>query len=537
MMLVSKHSEEKTMKKALSLILVFVVVLSSFVVFAEDTPYKNSNAEKTNAIVDPSVVDNFNQFNATHTEISPSVAADGKSYIWTVKSDIKPGGMYEAYLKGVVMRVNDEFGIKTDFKVKAGDALVFQIPVKNVGNTSSVTVNAALINSGSWGEANVPIECGEDGIAVTDTENWGIVGFTLVMPGSEGEEYKPRLFFGMPEGTTAGQAIAINLCDGNIPKAFVALEEPYRIKLKSDYYDALGVGGKVNIAAEVWNQIGSKGTLDQNAIKWYVTDSKRTKKIEIEDAFAFEETQGGVTLTVGKSAPSGLYSVVAESTVNPLVRYGTDFRVENGSAKQSGEETQIPEKEQITETPQKTITFADVHGANHWAAKYVDYVCDKSLMNGTGENMFSPDVNLSRAMLVTILHRLDGAEAATQKANFADVKSGSYYEKAVDWAREKGIVNGVSDTHFAPDANITREQIAAIMHRYAICKGYDVSVGENTNILSYDDFDKISSYAISAMQYAAGSGMMGGKTPTTLNPLDNATRAEIAAIITRFSAK
>ena len=111
---------------------------------------------------------------------------------------------------------------------------------------------------------------------------------------------------------------------------------------------------------------------------------------------------------------------------------------------------------------------------------------------------------------------------------------GAYYANAVIWAQQNGIVKGVSETEFAPDNNITREQIAAIMHRYATFKGYDVSVGENTNILSYDDFDSISEYAIASIQWACGSGLIKGRTESTLNPKENATRAEIAAILHRF---
>lgn len=93
---------------------------------------------------------------------------------------------------------------------------------------------------------------------------------------------------------------------------------------------------------------------------------------------------------------------------------------------------------------------------------------------------------------------------------------------------------GVSENEFAPDENVTREQIATIIYRYAQYKGYDVSVGESTNILSYTDFDEISEYAIKAIQYAVGSGLIKGKTEATLNPQDNATRAEIATILQRF---
>ena len=133
-----------------------------------------------------------------------------------------------------------------------------------------------------------------------------------------------------------------------------------------------------------------------------------------------------------------------------------------------------------------------------------------------------------------MLYRAEGEPAVEGSIPFADVDTGAYFANAVIWAQQNGIVNGVTENAFAPDENITREQIAAIMHRYAKYKGYDVSVGEDTNILSYTDTENISEYAISAMQYTVGSGLMKGKSDTTLNPLDNSTRAEIAAILQRF---
>ena len=179
----------------------------------------------------------------------------------------------------------------------------------------------------------------------------------------------------------------------------------------------------------------------------------------------------------------------------------------------------------------KDFTDVDIDA---WYHENVCYVLGKGLMKGTAADKFAPNDNLTRAMLVTILYRAEGEPATNRSIPFADVDMGSWYASAVIWAQQNGIVNGVTETEFAPNDNITREQIAAIMHRYAQYKGYDVSVGEKTNILSYDDFDSISEYAISAMQYACGSGLMKGKTASTLNPLDNATRAEIAAILHRF---
>ena len=155
-------------------------------------------------------------------------------------------------------------------------------------------------------------------------------------------------------------------------------------------------------------------------------------------------------------------------------------------------------------------------------------------MCGTSNTTFAPDGIITRAMMVTVLYRAEGEPEIKGTTTFEDVDSNAYYAKAVVWGQQNGIIKGYSETEFAPDQNITREQIAAIMFRFAKYKGYDVSVGESTNILSYTDAESISEYAISAMQYAVGSGLMKGKTESTINPKDFATRAEIAAILQRL---
>ena len=212
----------------------------------------------------------------------------------------------------------------------------------------------------------------------------------------------------------------------------------------------------------------------------------------------------------------------------------------------NGEEIQIPTDGKLTDLDKDdkvvvtfakdTISvvgpFADV-SVDAWYADAVQYVVDKGMMNGTSENSFSPDETTTRGMIVTMLYRLENEPAASASA-FNDVAAGSWYADAVAWAAEQGVVNGVSDTAFAPDTAITREQMAAILYRYAQLKGYDVSVGEDTNILSYTDAASISEYAIPAMQWACGAGLITGDTATTLNPLGNATRAEVATILMRF---
>ena len=191
------------------------------------------------------------------------------------------------------------------------------------------------------------------------------------------------------------------------------------------------------------------------------------------------------------------------------------------------------EKQTQSTEPEWNNPFDDVD-EDDWYYDDVKNAVEKGLFKGTDAKTFNPNGNITRGMFVTVLYRSEGEPEVNTGMPFDDVVADSYYANAVIWAEQNVIVKGISETEFAPDMNITREQIAAIMFRYAKYKEYDVTVGENTNILSYTDFEEISEYAIEAMQYAVGSGLMKGKTETTLNPKDNATRAEIAAILQRF---
>ncbi len=184
-----------------------------------------------------------------------------------------------------------------------------------------------------------------------------------------------------------------------------------------------------------------------------------------------------------------------------------------------------------TETPSET-KFNDV-SANDWFASAVDYVTGKGMMNGTADNTFSPKANTTRGMIVTVLYRLEN-QPSTSAASFADVASGAYYANAVAWANANGIVSGYGSGKFGPNDKVTREQLAAILYRYAQYKKYDVSVGEDTNILSYNDAQSISSYAIPAIQWACGAGVVTGKSGSKLDPKGYATRAEVAAMLMRF---
>ena len=178
------------------------------------------------------------------------------------------------------------------------------------------------------------------------------------------------------------------------------------------------------------------------------------------------------------------------------------------------------------------LPFIDVRG-DDWFYDDVAYVYENGLMNGTSETTFSPYISTTRGMIVTILYRMEGKPAVFEACPFTDVKAGAYYERAVVWAAENGIVKGYGNGCFGPDDQITREQMAAILYRYAKNRGLDVSVGEDTNILSYDDALDISEYAVPAMQWACGAKIIRGAAGR-LTPGEKATRAQAAAILRRF---
>ena len=175
--------------------------------------------------------------------------------------------------------------------------------------------------------------------------------------------------------------------------------------------------------------------------------------------------------------------------------------------------------------------FSDVK-TDDWYYEYVKYINEKELMKGISETEFAPNNTVTRAMFVTVLYRLE-KEPTGAKADFADVPEGTYYENAVGWAVQNGIVNGVSETEFAPDNTITREQMATIIHRYIKFKGLDMSVSENVDVTSYEDFENISDYAKEAFRFACSNGIISGTSETTLAPKESLARAQMAAIFQR----
>lgn len=184
-----------------------------------------------------------------------------------------------------------------------------------------------------------------------------------------------------------------------------------------------------------------------------------------------------------------------------------------------------------TEAPVSGLPFGDVKSAD-WFYNDVKYVYEKGMMAGTAADVFAPNATTTRAMIVTILYRLEGSPAVTGTSSFVDVPAGQWYTDAVNWAAANQIVKGTSATTFAPNDSITREQMAAILYRYAQYKGYDVT--KKADLSGYSDNSQVSAYAKDALAWANAAKLINGVTNTTLAPQGNATRAQVSAILHRF---
>ena len=258
----------------------------------------------------------------------------------------------------------------------------------------------------------------------------------------------------------------------------------------------------------------------------------------------FDLSEGSYTYTVsasGYKTETGTVDVTAteeDSRIAKTVTLSLSKKYSGGGG--GGGTVHTPDKDEKTETEvieennvTTTQNFSDVT-VDDWYYTAVQYVCERDLFKGT-DTGFEPEAPMTRAMLVTVLFRLAQPDEEFEENLFSDVADGMWYTDSINWAAEKKIVSGVSATEFAPEENITREQLAVIMYRYALLNGYDTSVSEKTDFNSYSDAIDISDYAFEGMRYAVGIGLINGREESTLMPKENITRAEVATILMRFA--
>lgn len=263
------------------------------------------------------------------------------------------------------------------------------------------------------------------------------------------------------------------------------------------------------------------------------TESAKNGSFTVSDKYA----SAGKTVKVTPKANEGY--VVDQVTVtdkngnNITVTQNADgtysFVMPAKSAQPVDVKVTFKEEEQVHVCPSEKFTDVD---QDKWYHEGVDYAIKNGLMEGVGSNLFAPDATTTRAMVVTILYRLDGEPAVMKDIPFADVPAGQWYSNAINWAAANGIVDGYGNGKFGPDDTITREQMAAILYRYASYKGYSVS--DLANLTGYTDAASVSEWASTAMRWAVAEGLIEGTSATTLSPSGDSTRAQVATILMRF---
>lgn len=262
----------------------------------------------------------------------------------------------------------------------------------------------------------------------------------------------------------------------------------------------------------------------------YLTDQSPLSKNGVLDL-------GTLTLSASFSMPETATVILLDRDLKPLQEDGLTIAVSRQSTSSGGSSgggsrptptptpTPTPEPE-----PEPALPFADVKESD-WFYQEVKYAYDQGMMNGTAADQFSPGTPTSRAMVVTVLYRLAGAPAA-QTPTFPDVPATVYYTYPVGWAAQQSIVNGFEDGSFRPDGLLTREQLAAILYRYSRAMGYNTA--PRGDLTGFADRAAISPYAVEPLSWAVGAGLLTGMGNGSIAPGGYATRAQVAAILTRF---
>ena len=226
-----------------------------------------------------------------------------------------------------------------------------------------------------------------------------------------------------------------------------------------------------------------------------------------------------------------IYTMVTDNAI-----HGLTFIAFNKNYFSSTEKTNILNSFKIKDTVTSSygLPFTDVQ-SQKWYRRAVEYVYKNDIIKGLNDYTFGPDDKLSRSMMVTILYRMAGSPSVSGTSPFKDVKDSSkWYYKAVLWASKKNIVSGYSNGNFGPGDNITREQLAVMLYKYAKYRGKNVS--NLGNITTFTDYKQVASYATTQVKWAVGAGVITGSN-NKLNPKGNATRAEAASMLYKYCSK
>lgn len=276
---------------------------------------------------------------------------------------------------------------------------------------------------------------------------------------------------------------------------------------------------EVSNGSTAWNAI--EDALDDAGIDCENTSGNYITSVNGLYEFDRGSLSGWLYTVDGNYSEYGVNEYVLDNGDSIVLHYTDDYTQEEASKDFGGSSSSSTSA--TTSEDESNFVFSDVT-SDAWCYDAVSYVVNAGLFNGTSDTTFDPDGTMTRAMIWMVLARNSGVDTETD----GDV----WYQVGQEWAMENSVSDGTN-----PDGNVTRQELAAMLYRYAVENGEDVSVGENTNILSYEDVMAVDEYAIPAMQWACGTGIVKGNTDSTLDPDGNATRAQVATMLMRYLAQ
>ena len=393
-------------------------------------------------------------------------------------------------------------------------------------NTSVATVQNGTVTAVSAGTATITVTTVDQ--SKTATCEVTVAAATVPVTGVTLSQNEAHLYYNRTPNTLT---LTATVAPDNATNRAVtwASSNPSVAKVENGVVTALACGTAVITAT---TQDGNHTATCAVTVRPDIPPANPNYRITVE------ATQGGTVTADPTAAKAGTTVTLTPvpdrgyqvGTVAVTDRFGEPVAV---TEQADGTYTFTMPNGQVTVTvtfEQAPLPFPDVTEGD-WFYDAVRYAYETGLMDGVGDNLFAPNSETTRAQLVTILYRLAGEPEPGGDSGFSDVAAGTWYTDAVAWAAQNGIVNGVSDTEFAPGDDITREQLVTVLYRYAESKGYDVSA--SADLSGYPDAGQVQDYAQPAMAWAVAEGIVEG-VDGNLNPAGNATRAQIATILMRF---
>ena len=456
----------------------------------------------------------------------------------------------EATIKNSTLNLDDGKGYANiEFAVGKGVTTVPKVTIENV----TVTPNRPVVYMDKTTFDRIQALSGTSSGITRDELNEQYVKGAFLYYNKDGSitpnpDTLPTITFNPTEGSIADSAKKqkINI-SGHLDSLPTASRSGYR--LDGWYTEAEG-GEKITTDTlftkdtTVYAQWSKKSSSSSRYDGYITIINPKNGEVSVSDDWAYEDDKITLTITPDDGYEVDKIEIVDDEGDKIDAKKVDDednkytFRMANCDVtvtvtfKEEGKTTEDTDKEEDKDDEETTeLNFTDVKETD-WFFKGVEYVVDKDIMSGVSENEFAPSGKLTRAMLVQMLYNMESRPACDAENAFMDVPVGQWYTDAVIWANDAKIVSGMGEGLFAPNMEITREQMVAMLYNYAKYKGYDVTA--STDLSKFADNASVSTWAQPAMQWAVAEGYISGMGDNQLAPQGTATRAEIASVIMRF---